>query len=189
MAQGLLWLASGMTALVIAGALTGRWGFVPVLTGSMRPGIQPGDLVLVTPEPVSAVRAGQIIDFQPPGQGGIQVAHRVVSVSFGPGGAHIRTKGDANQVEDPWRSVLSGPTAWRVRMVLPRLGYLAVAEQNASLRLVVELALIGGGIASALGVIWRRPDEADAPQEVARAEAARERVKGDRRKAVWTTVI
>ena len=144
--------------LLIAGSLLGTWGLVPVLTGSMRPGIQPGDLVLVVPEPVSSVRVGQIIDFQPPGEGGAAVTHRVIRVDPGSDGVIIRTKGDANNVADPWHSRLDGTRAWRVRAVVPKLGYLAVAEHNPMVRLVVEGLLLVGGIMLALQVVWTRPE-------------------------------
>ena len=148
-------LLVGLTAV---GSLTGRWGLVPVLTGSMRPGIQPGDLVLVTPEPVTEVRPGQVLLFRPPGNTAA-VVHRVVSVSDAGGVPAIQTKGDANNVADPWKARLDGPRAFRVRAVLPHLGYLAVAEHHPGLRLALELGLVAGGVGVGLAVIWRRPEE------------------------------
>lgn len=153
-------------ALTVAGALLRTWGLVPVLTGSMRPGIQPGDLVLVTPEPVGAVRPGQVLDFQPPGEGGATVVHRVVSVTPGADGPVIRTKGDANNVADSWKARLGGTRAWRVRAVIPKLGYLSVAEHNPTTRLGVEAVLLAGGIAMALSVIWRRYDEEERRERI-----------------------
>lgn len=154
-----LGLAALLLGLVVFGSLTGSWGLVPVLTGSMRPGIQPGDLVLVVPEPISAVRPGQVLDFVPPHEGGVSVTHRVVSVTRSPSGTYIRTKGDANNVADAWKARLDGARAWRVRAVIPKLGYLAVVEHDPLSRLAVELALLAGGIGTALGVVWRRPHE------------------------------
>lgn len=152
-------LAAVALGLVAFGSLTGTWGLVPVLTGSMRPGIQPGDLVVVVPEPTSAVRAGQVLDFHPPGEGGASVTHRVVSVSRSRRGTFIRTKGDANNVADAWNARLDGTRAWQVRAVIPKAGYLAVVEHDPLSRLVVELALLAGGIGTALGTVWRRPQE------------------------------
>lgn len=140
----------------VVGSVFGTWGLVPVLTGSMRPGIRPGDLVLVVPEPVRDVKVGQILDFQPPGEGGASVTHRVISVRFGAGGPVIRTKGDANNVADSWHAQLPGATAWRVRAVIPKLGYLAVAEHNPTGRLAVEMALMVAAMGLGLSVIWGR---------------------------------
>src|SRR5205809_3772097 len=75
---------------------TGWYRPVTVLSGSMRPAFAPGDMVVVTPEPVRDVRAGQIISYRIPiGDHHVQT-HRVVAVVHG--GAHpsVRTKGDAN---------------------------------------------------------------------------------------------
>ena len=40
-----------------------------MLSGSMRPTASPGDLLVVRPEPLSAVRAGQILSFIAPQPG------------------------------------------------------------------------------------------------------------------------
>ena len=88
---------------------------VTVLSGSMRPTFSPGDMVIVAPEPVSAVRVGQVISYQVP-VGIHQVeTHRVVKILQG--GAHpvIQTQGDANNWPDPWTAKLEGNTAWRMR--------------------------------------------------------------------------
>ena len=147
-----------LVGLTVLGSVTGRWGLEPVLTGSMRPGIQPGDLVLVTPEPVGAVHAGQVVLFKPPGNGE-PVLHRVVSVNRVGGVPAIHTKGDANNVADPWDARLHGTRAWRVSAVIPHLGYLAVAEHHPAVRRALTLALLAAGVATGLAVIWRRPEQ------------------------------
>jgi signal peptidase len=97
---------------------------VTVLSGSMRPTFSPGDMAIVVPEPVSAVRVGQVISYQVP-VGIHQVeTHRVVRILQG--GAHpiVQTQGDANNWPDPWTAKLEGATAWRLVRVVPHLGYL-----------------------------------------------------------------
>ena len=96
---------------------------VTVLSGSMRPTFSPGDMVIVIPEPVSAVRVGQVISYQVP-VGIHQVeTHRIVKILQG--GAHptVQTQGDANNYHDPWTAKLEGNTAWRMVAVIPHLGY------------------------------------------------------------------
>jgi signal peptidase I len=96
---------------------------VTVLSGSMRPTFSPGDMVVVVPEPVSAVRVGQVISYQVP-VGIHQVeTHRIVKILQG--GAHptVQTQGDANNYHDPWTAKLEGNTAWRMVAVIPHLGY------------------------------------------------------------------
>jgi signal peptidase I len=125
-------LALALT-LFLAIAVLPRLGLyrpVTVLSGSMRPTFSPGDMVIVTPEPVSAVRVGQIISYQVP-VGIHQVeTHRIVRILQG--GAHplIQTRGDANNANDPWTARLEGNTAWRLRAVVPHLGYLINALRS-----------------------------------------------------------
>ena len=91
---------------------------VTVLSGSMRPTFSPGDMVVVVPEPVSAVRVGQVISYQVP-VGIHQVeTHRIVKILQG--GAHptVQTQGDANNYHDPWTAKLEGNTAWRMVAVI-----------------------------------------------------------------------
>jgi signal peptidase len=113
-------------ALFVAIALLPRLGLyrpVTVLSGSMRPTFSPGDMVIVTPEPMSAVRVGQVISYKVP-TGVHQVeTHRIVKILRG--GAHpvVQTQGDANNWPDPWTAKLEGETAWRLRAVIPHFGY------------------------------------------------------------------
>jgi len=132
---------------------------VTVLSGSMRPTFSPGDMVIVIPEPVSAVRVGQVISYQVP-VGIHQVeTHRIVKILQG--GAHptVQTQGDANNYHDPWTAKLEGNTAWRMVAVIPHLGYVVnflrsptlqraaifVAPALLALLLLSEIWGFGGG--------------------------------------------
>jgi signal peptidase len=95
---------------------------VTMLTGSMRPLIPPGAVAVDVREPVSALRAGQIISFHAPEAGNPVVTHRVVSVQRRNGQVLIRTRGIANSANDPWVAVVHGNDIWRVRAVVPHLG-------------------------------------------------------------------
>jgi signal peptidase len=115
-----------VAALFIGIALLPRLGLyrpLTVLSGSMRPTFDPGDLVIVRPEPVSSVRVGQVISYSVPvGEHQVET-HRVIRVLRG--GAHpiVQTQGDANNWRDPWTAQLQGPTAWRLTTVIPYGGY------------------------------------------------------------------
>jgi signal peptidase I len=93
-----------------------------VLSGSMVPTFSPGDAVLVTSEPTSDIREGQVISYHVP-VGDHQVeTHRIVRiVSRGPRPVVI-TKGDANAAPDPWHARLMTSRVWHVRAVIPLLG-------------------------------------------------------------------
>lgn len=140
-------LALALSLLLFLGVLPrlGLYRPVTVLSGSMRPTFSPGDMVIDTPEPVRDVRVGQVISYQVP-VGIHQVeTHRIVRILSG--GAHpvVQTQGDANNHVDPWTARLGGATAWRMRAVIPHLGYVVNFLRAPALRtaaIVVVPALL-----------------------------------------------
>jgi signal peptidase len=73
------------------------WSSSIVLTGSMRPAVEPGDVVIIAPPRPDRIRDGSVIRFHPPGRPGRAVLHRIVRVT---GDGLLITKGDANAVAD-----------------------------------------------------------------------------------------
>ena len=72
-----------------------------VLTDSMYPQIQSGDLILCRQVDATAVQVGDVISFfDPAGNGTSIVTHRVVEITEENGQLAFRTKGDANNTED-----------------------------------------------------------------------------------------
>lgn len=153
-ANAVLLLLVGLTVTAIVGSTLQWWRVETVLSGSMRPGIRPGDLEVLTPEPASSLRVGQVVAFHPPGDT-ITVTHRVVAIARREG-IWITTKGDANRVVDPWGHVrVEGSTVWVVRDVISKLGYVAVLARDNLLRLVAALAAVVGLCVVAMERIWR----------------------------------
>jgi signal peptidase len=79
-------------------------GYSPliVLTDSMYPGIKSGDLIIVKAADAEDVKVGDVIAFfDPDGSGTSVLTHRVVELVTENGTLHFRTKGDANNAEDP----------------------------------------------------------------------------------------
>lgn len=70
-----------------------------VKSGSMAPMFPIGTAVVIQPDDVHDITAGDIITFADIDAGGRLVTHRVVEVQNGPDGLRFSTKGDAN--EDP----------------------------------------------------------------------------------------
>jgi signal peptidase len=131
-----------------------------MLTASMAPEIDPGDVTVVTPIAVSEVTEGMVITYHKPVDDRSLVTHRVVSVETGPDGAvQVRTKGDANDGVDPWTATLQGDTAYEVRAVIPELGHLIQALRAP----VVTQVLLYGAPALLAGwlllTIWRPTHE------------------------------
>jgi signal peptidase len=94
----------------------------PVLSGSMRPTIQPGDLAVTQGTPLTNLASGNVIAFYPPGSTEATL-HRVATVSASGGDRVITTKGDANNAADPWTARIVDPTVYRLVAVVPLLGW------------------------------------------------------------------
>jgi signal peptidase len=112
--------AFGLMLSVSVPQLLGMRSFT-VLTGSMRPMIEPGDMVVdeqVSPE---KIRVGDIVTFREP-DGKRLITHRVRTVEVGEGKAQISTRGDANDTSERWQAKLNGKVG-RVAYKVPKIGY------------------------------------------------------------------
>jgi signal peptidase len=148
---------------------TGLYRPETVLSNSMKPYFGAGDLVIVTPEPVRDVRAGQVISIKiPTGDHHVQT-HRVVQVVRG--GAHplIRTKGDANNARDDWTARLDGSTAWQVRLVVPKLGWLIVWLRDPLIRYFAVFLAPALFALLVLRRIWSDPNDGEPLEEAPNA--------------------
>jgi signal peptidase len=101
----LAWLlVLGITALVVVSVLVPRLvGATPytIVSGSMRPAMPPGTMVVVRPVDADQVRVGDVVTYQLRSGEPQVVTHRVVSVGIdGKGSRIFRTQGDANDVAD-----------------------------------------------------------------------------------------
>lgn len=143
--------------LFLALAVPPRLGLyrpVTVLSGSMRPTFAPGDAVVLTSEPVGAVRVGQVISYQVP-VGAHQVeTHRVIRILQGGDHPIVQTQGDANNHPDPWTARLEGATAWRLRAVVPHLGYVINWLRSPALRTAAILVVPAVLALLAIFEIW-----------------------------------
>ncbi|RZU30567.1 signal peptidase I [Blastococcus saxobsidens] len=133
-----------------------------MLTDSMAPDIESGDITVVTAIAVEDVTEGMVLAYHMPIGDGSLVTHRVISVEHTPEGrVQVRTKGDANEALDPWTAQLEGDTAYQVRMVVPELGHLVTLLRTPGLS---HLLVYGAPFLLAtwlLMTIWR-PREDDA---------------------------
>jgi signal peptidase I len=118
------WAAWGFAiGLVVAVTLPALFGMRPmtVLTGSMRPTIQPGDMVVDERIPPSQLKVGDIVTFQEP-HGSRTITHRVRKISISEGQAHVTTRGDANDTVEKWQVATTGNVG-RVVYTVPKIGY------------------------------------------------------------------
>jgi signal peptidase I len=148
-------VAIALTGVVVVGSWVGHWRFATVLTGSMRPDIQPGDVEILVPEATSGIRVGQIVAFHPP-HSAVTVTHRVIAVQHHHG-VWITTKGDANNVRDPWGPVhIIGSSVWVVHHVVPHLGYLSMWVKSPIPHLILLIVVVLLVCLGTLRKIWRR---------------------------------
>ena len=152
----LLLLAVVTVAVPLLGHATGRWRFVPVLSGSMKPAFAAGSLVLATPVGVDELRVGDVLIYRVPVGDHHLLVHRVVRLDRAGRSPIVETKGDANDAADPWRARLDGSRAWVVRAHVPLVGYASVFAQRLGL-LLLSLSIVGVGMTWGLRRIWRVP--------------------------------
>lgn len=159
-------LGFAFTAFLLLALLphTGLYRTETVLSNSMKPRFGAGDLLVVTPEPVRDVRVGQVISIHVPNGDHHVQTHRIVQVVRGGEHPVVRTKGDANDARDQFTARLDGKTAWRVRLVVPTLGWAIVWLRNPLLRLLTVFLAPAAFVLLALRRIWTDPGDGDAEE-------------------------
>lgn len=106
-----------------------------VLTGSMRPEINPGDVIIVKKINIEDANSGDIITFNKDED---VITHRVIEVKD----KGITTKGDNNNVLDSGQ-VTSTSLIGKVILIVPKIGYVFHPAYNI---LVISIIMITGGL-------------------------------------------
>lgn len=148
------WLtALGLIALVSLGAPLAAYAFpstvgadeaLVVLTGSMQPTIDPGDVVFIEDVAIEEVQVGDIVTFHPHTADQRTFTHRVVEITVdedGTRGILLTTQGDANEDPDPMQvneAMLVGKTSH----VLPAYGKIIYGIDNRLVPLVLVVLSI-----------------------------------------------
>ncbi len=141
-------------ALAVLGVVSGalfvgnRLGAVQpvvVISGSMTPGIQPGDLLIATNTAVEELQPGTIATIRSAHTGNF-VTHRVVAVEPQDGSFAVTMKGDANQnVDDETYMVPAGSDVWLPKVTVPAGGLVigSITDQRVAIpALIAIVALI-----------------------------------------------
>jgi len=110
-----------LTAFLVLAPRATHGETLEVLTGSMRPTIQPGSLVFVRPVDPNELRVGDIATYQTHSGKSSLVTHRVVAVHRDERGLTFTFKGDANSVADP-QAVPAAALHGRVWLTIPYAG-------------------------------------------------------------------
>lgn len=169
---------AALVFLVLAlGPRSGRYQTVTVLTGSMRPSMPEGSVLVATPVPLDRLGVGDVVTYRIPVEDRRVVTHRIVEIVRGGDRPVVVTKGDANAAPDPWVAELKGGHAWKVTAVVPKAGYALHA-----LRMPLVTRLVLPVVCALLALlwlrdIWREDDQAPAPAIAAAAVASTSAVR------------
>jgi signal peptidase I len=127
----LLLVVLGAAGIAAVALVRGTWMVTPVLSGSMRPGLSVGGVVISQRVPVASLHVRDVIVFRDPFKPSEQIVHRILRITKGPGGKlRFNTQGDANSIRDPWTLTIEGDYIYRARWSVPLVGYVAIAYQN-----------------------------------------------------------
>lgn len=120
-----------------------------VLTGSMRPDLEPGHLIGVKPTPVAELKIGDVITYQLESGKPATVTHRIVGKSQSSGGQiTFTTQGDANNVVDklPVQEVqIQGKLVYAIPYI-GRITNLLTPQTKAAVTTVLGIGIIGYGV-------------------------------------------
>ena len=156
----LMYTVIGLVLLLTVGPRFLPFQSFYIRTGSMRPGLPVGSLVVSTRESAAHLHVGDVITFERPGVPGDMVTHRIAAIENSPTGPVFVTKGDANGVADSWRVNAAG-TGWKYAFSVPYLGYAVGYLQSGIAGIGARGALIILATVAALWAIWRKPKEED----------------------------
>jgi signal peptidase I len=124
-----------------------------VISGSMAPQVQAGDVVLTAPVDDSELRPGQVLLFTDPQQPDRLLLHRLVSFDSE---GYLVTRGDANQSDDS-AHVAPSDVRGLARLRIPFIGLPAVWRAEGQFgRIALAAVLLAGASASLVGGPGRR---------------------------------
>ncbi len=146
------------TALVVVfvcfNTFAGARGYA-VVTDSMAPTLKRGDVVFVKPAEFDELNVGDIVTVQFPDGSGY-FTHEIVSIDYIAGA--IRTKGEANESEDPQPS-MGELVVGKVWYSVPLLGYISIfvnQVNQVTLSIILSIILIAVIAVSTLVSVLRK---------------------------------
>ncbi|MFF2296776.1 signal peptidase I [Arthrobacter sp. NPDC058127] len=144
-----------------------------MLTGSMSPLINPGDVVVTVPVAVQNLKVGDIITYHIPVEDQRVETHRIIDLTINnQGTATVRTKGDANNGPDPWTATLAGGQVDRQVFTVPYLGNAIRALRDPVVLKVLMYGAPAALVLLLLASIWRKnPDAGTAAADTAATAA------------------
>jgi signal peptidase len=150
-----LGLAGGLV-LVVAGPQIVGGRALTVMSGSMSPAIETGDIIVTRGISPLDARIGDVVTFRDPESQSRLLTHRVTDIRYREGTVAVTTKGDANTKRERWVISEEGRIG-RVVLRLPKLGYLVARAGTPSGRIL--LLMVPALLLAFLGLkrIWSEP--------------------------------
>jgi signal peptidase I len=119
------WIVTTILGVFIIWFAVGLFPVHPSLvgSGSMRPVMDAGDIVIIAKTNTDNLKVGDVIQFRVEKE--VSVMHRLIRIEDVAGHKQFITKGDANSIADP-DPVLPENVMGRKLFNIPRVGYLAI---------------------------------------------------------------
>ena len=123
------WIITSIISVVIIWFAVGLFPFQPALvgSGSMRPMMDTGDVVIIAKLPADVIKKGDVIQFRRPEK--ITVMHRVIQIQETEGTKLFITKGDANDKPDT-DPVIPQNVVGKVVFTIRNIGWASVAVKQ-----------------------------------------------------------
>lgn len=118
----------------------GGYQMMEVLSGSMSPVFEAGDVIVIKPVSTAQIKNGDIITFRSSTNSKMIITHRVVDI-VNEDGLVFKTKGDANDVVDQ-SNAAAGDVLGRYTLKIPYLGW--VVEFAKTKKGMLSLVLVPG---------------------------------------------
>ena len=154
-------------ALVIVPKAMGGMSLT-VLTPSMKPHINPGDVVVtkgIQTSDARDLRIGDVITFLPYPDDPMLVTHRIVAQTVGAKGYSFITQGDNNNIVDTWGPVNDFQIRGKVVYVIPKIGYVRQWLGDSTQWFVVGAAvLLLGYAAISFTTSFRKPKQEESDE-------------------------
>jgi signal peptidase len=154
-----VWTLVGIMAIATWAPHMSRFKTDIIVGQSMEPTIPLYSVIVVEPVDPASIRVGDVITFQQPDEPDRRVTHRVQKIEHGKGGVlQFVTKGDNNEVRDPWR-VTYEQQGYRVRTHVPHVGWIMIQAQTRLARLALVVVPVLLLLGQFLKWVWRDEDE------------------------------
>ncbi len=122
------WVITAVVAVIILWFSTGLMGIRPVviLSGSMRPTIDVGDIVLVREISIDNIKEDDVIEYM---LGNTPYVHRVIDIQQEGNATVLIAKGDDNSSPDP-EPVRAEQIKGKVQFRIPKVGWASIGLKN-----------------------------------------------------------